>query len=88
MRWTVTGTYDGSKILLDEPLPLEPGTRVMIAVHAAADPPIPSSSPPRSFIDVARSLSIEGPAEWSGRIDHSLYGPMIGEDDDPESSGT
>jgi hypothetical protein len=37
MTWTIMATYDGSKLVLDEPLPLKPGTRVSLTVHAAAD---------------------------------------------------
>jgi hypothetical protein len=83
MTWTITATYDGSKFVLDEPLPLEPGTRVLLTVHAVADERGSESFPPGSFLDVARSLKIDGPPDWSARVDHYLYGPMVGDDDDP-----
>jgi hypothetical protein len=83
MTRTIMATYDGSKFILDEPLPLEDGTRVSITVHAVADQHGSDSSPGTSFIDVARSLTIDGPSDWSARVDHYLYGPMIGDDDEP-----
>jgi hypothetical protein len=72
MTWMIMATYDGSKFILDEPLPLEPGTRVLITVHAAADQHSNDSSPRTSFIDVAASLRIDGPSDWSTRVDHYL----------------
>jgi hypothetical protein len=32
---------------------------------------------PTSFFDVARSIQIEGPPDWSERLDHYLYGGMV-----------
>jgi len=81
MTWAIMATYDGSKLIPDEPLPLEPGTRVWLTVHAV-DQPNSTPSSGASFIDVARSLTIDGPSDWSTRVDHYLYGPMIGDDDE------
>jgi hypothetical protein len=83
MVWKVMATYDGSKFILDEPLPLEPGTRVLLTVHAIADKSSGDSSPGTSFIDTARSMHLDGPSDWSARVDHYLYGPMVGDDEEP-----
>ena len=83
MTWTIMATYDGSKLILDEPLPLEPGTRVWLTVHDAAEQLGSDSSPGISFIDTARSMHLDGPSDWSARVDHYLYGPMVGDDDEP-----
>jgi hypothetical protein len=77
MTWTIMATWDGSKFVLDEPLPLERGMRVLLTIHPADDQHSSDSSAPGSFIDVARSLKIDGPR------DHYLYGPVSGEDDGP-----
>jgi len=82
MTWTITATWDGSKFVLDEPLPLEPGTRVLLTVHPD-DQHGSDSFAPGSFLDVAWSLKIDGPPDWSARVDHYLYGPMVGDEDDP-----
>ena len=66
MTWTAMATYDGSKFVLDEPLPLEPGTRVLLTVHAVDDQHSRNPSPTTSFIDVARSLKIDGPMDKEG----------------------
>ena len=84
MTFVITAMWDGSEFLLDEPPPLEPGTRVVISVEplsegiASAD-----SAEPVSCFDIAMSMDIDGPSDWSARIDHYLYGPMLGDDDEP-----
>ncbi|HEV7587582.1 MAG TPA: hypothetical protein VGO40_05580 [Longimicrobium sp.] len=82
MTWTIMGTYDGSKLIPDEPLPLEPGTRVLLTVHVATEQHSSDSPHGTSFIETALSMNVDGPSDWSARIDHSLYGPMVGDDDE------
>lgn len=82
MRKTITARYDGRAIQPDEPLPLPRGTRLTITWQA--EDPQPSEDKDvgaTTFFTVARSLSIEGPTDWSARIDHYLYGV---DDDKPE----
>ena len=84
MIWTVIGTWDGSNFLLDEPLPLEPGTRAVISVKPLAEGSASAdSAEPVSFIDVALSMDLDGPSDWSARVDHYLYGPMLGDGEEP-----
>jgi hypothetical protein len=75
MTKTITGTYDGRDIHPDEPLPLPRNTRVTLTWRAEEpakdeDEDIGVST----FLDVALSLNVEGPPDWSARIDHYLYG--------------
>jgi hypothetical protein len=75
MKHVINGTYDGRAIHPDEPLPLARNTRITITVHAEepreeGDDDVGATT----FFAVARSLSIEGPTDWSARIDHYLYG--------------
>ena len=83
MTGTFMATYDGSKLIPDEPLPLEAGTRVLVTVHTAADLPQREPSQGKSFFDIARSMKIDGPSDWSSRVDHYLYGPLIDDGDEP-----
>jgi hypothetical protein len=81
MTRLIAATYDGSALRLDEPLPLEPNTRVFITVHSngtvlsnGADHGQGEVSPEVSFFDIALSMDLDGPPDWSARIDHYLYG--------------
>lgn len=73
MTKTITATYDGRAIHPDEPLPLPRDTRVTITVHAE-EPEEDDDVGVSTFLDVALSLNVEGPPDWSERIDHYLYG--------------
>lgn len=70
MSQTLDATFDGNVFRPDQPIELEPNTRVRITIE-----PADSSEPaPQSFLGVARSLELEGPADWSSRLDEYLYG--------------
>jgi hypothetical protein len=79
---TFTATYDGSKLVPDEPLPLKPGTRVWLTVQPVADQPSSDASSTPSFIDIALPMKTDGPPDWSARIDYYLYGPLVDDDDE------
>jgi hypothetical protein len=80
MTHLITATYDGSSSLqLDEPLPLEPNTRVVISVQSAD--PDSSGGNGADFFDIALGMDLGGPPDWSARIDHYLYGGMVGDED-------
>lgn len=74
MTRTIPATYDGRDIRPDEPLPLPRNTRVTVTVHANERKEVDEDVGVSSFLDVALSLSVEGPLDWSARIDHYLYG--------------
>lgn len=70
MTQTLEATYDGEVFRPDEPLELEPNTRVQITIET------PQKSPGNgvSFLETARSLNLEGPPDWSDRLEEYLYG--------------
>jgi len=70
MSQTLEATFDGSVFRPDGPIELEPNTRVRITIQ-----PTPTSeSESQSFLRVAQSLNLEGPSDWSSRLDDYLYG--------------
>jgi predicted DNA-binding antitoxin AbrB/MazE fold protein len=67
---TIDATFDGIVFRPEEPISLEPNTRVRITVETTT----PSTEPPASFLDTASSLNLEGPADWSANLHRYLYG--------------
>lgn len=68
---TIDALFDGEVFRPQERPDLEANTRVRITV----EPLTPPSAAPKSFLDTALSLDLEGPADWSSRVDDYLYGP-------------
>lgn len=66
---TISATYDGEVLLVDKPLRLQPNTRVIIHIETIEDEP----GRTRSFLRTARSLNLDGPGDWSTRLDDYLY---------------
>lgn len=71
MSKTLGATFDGNVFRPDEPVDLKPNTRVQLTVEPAET----VERRPGSFLRVARSLELEGPPDWSSRLDGYLYGP-------------
>ncbi|WP_366524916.1 antitoxin family protein [Acaryochloris sp. IP29b_bin.137] len=71
MMQTIEAVFDGKVLLPGEPLDLNEGTRVRITVEPIEEP---EATAPASFLKTARSLQLEGPSDWSERIDEYLYG--------------
>lgn len=70
MTKTLHALYDGKVLRPEEPLNLKPNIRVLITVEMAV-----VEKPKRpSFLQTARSLQLEGPSDWSARIEDYLYG--------------
>ncbi len=70
MIQTVDAFFDGTVLRPDTPLPLEANTRVRVTVET-----LPAQvQPPRSFLRTARSLKLEGPADWAENLENYLYG--------------
>ncbi len=67
---TLEAVFDGTVFHPEEPLALAPNTRVRITVETMP----PTHDTPRSFLQTARSLQLEGPADWSSNLDEYLYG--------------
>jgi hypothetical protein len=77
MTKTIQAIFDGKVLHPEEPLPLEPNTRVQLTLEV---PPTPAAKP-MSFLETAASLKLQGPADWSERLDHYLYGDLLGDTD-------
>ena len=75
MSQTLEAIFDGTVLRPIEPLILEPNTRVRITVESEQSPELKK----RSFLQTARSLNLDGPSDWSERIEDYLYGAQ---DDD------
>lgn len=66
---TVEAIFDGEVLRPEEPLGLQPNTRVRLTIE------IPESKGKRgSFLRTARSLNLEGPSNWPERIEENPYG--------------
>ena len=76
MGKTIEAMFDGTVLHPAEPLALEPNTRVWIVIKTMP----PRTDKPASFLHVARSLNLDGPADWSLNLDHYLYGSEIQHD--------
>lgn len=70
MSQTLDAIFDGSVFRPDQPIELEPNTRVRITI----EPRTASEQESESFLRVARSLNLNGPRDWSSRLDDYLYG--------------
>jgi hypothetical protein len=75
---SVDATYDGKVVLPDEPLPLPPDARVTISFEMADEEQPPAETKkkgePYAVLKAALAANIEGPPDWSERVDHYLYG--------------
>jgi hypothetical protein len=70
MSQTLDATFDGRVFRPDQPIELAPNTRVRITI----EPSPTSEHASESFLRVARSLNLDGPPDWSSRLDDYLYG--------------
>jgi predicted DNA-binding antitoxin AbrB/MazE fold protein len=68
---TIEATFDGTVFRPTEPVLLEPNTRVKITFKTEPATKL------RSFLDTARSLNLDGPADWSEKVEEYLYGGMV-----------
>ncbi len=70
MTRSMTATFDGEVLRPDEPVDLEPNTKVRITIEESE----PLAEKTLSFLDTAASLNLEGPSDWSERFEEYLYG--------------
>ena len=68
MSEIIDAVFDGEVFHPDKPVKLKPNTRVKIVVELP-----PSSTKKASFLSTAKSLKLEGPADWSENLDDYLY---------------
>jgi hypothetical protein len=69
MTKTIEAVFDGETLRPDEPLELAPNTRVRLTIETLSP-----SHVPMSFLQTARSLGLDGPADWSANLEEYLYG--------------
>ena len=70
MSQILEATFDGQVFRPVKSVKLQPDTRVQLVVTVKATP----EEKPKSFLRVARSLKLQGPKDWSSRVDDYLYG--------------
>ncbi|GAB4306322.1 MAG: hypothetical protein Fur0025_48350 [Oscillatoriaceae cyanobacterium] len=71
----ITAIFDGQSLQLESPLNLEVGTRVKITVETLLAP----KDTPKTFLQTAQSLQLQGDPDWSENIDQYLYGNSSGD---------
>lgn len=71
MSTTLYAMFDGEVLRPDQPLPFAPNTRVRLTVEEEGEP---TAEAPASFLRTARTLNVDGPPDWSTRLDDYLYG--------------
>jgi len=64
MTRTTTATFDGEVLRPDSPVDLEPNTKVRITIEATE----PLAEKTLSLLDIAASLNLDGPSDWSERF--------------------
>ena len=62
--------FDGTVLRPDEPIELEPNTRVRLVLETMPQ----ATQEPASFLRTARSLQLDGPPDWSNNLDSYLSG--------------
>lgn len=73
MLRTIDAVYDGEVFQPVEPVELKPNTRVKIILETGED----EEEQPKSFLQIARSLNLEGPIDWARNIDDYLRGEEV-----------
>lgn len=62
---TIEAVFDGKVLRPQDPVGLEPNTRVRITIETLE----PSSGKAASFLRTARSLNLDGPPDWAMNLD-------------------
>ena len=70
MTTTIEAVFDGHVIRPEEPLVLEPNTRIKVTIEKIQQ----DADKKTSFLQTARSLNLEGPPDWALNLDDYLYG--------------
>lgn len=74
MNTTLFATFDGEVLRPELPIRLAPNTRVRLTVETDDT----ESAESYSFLDTAEGLNLEGPSDWSERLEDYLYGERGG----------
>ena len=70
MTKTLKAVFDGEVLRPVEPVGLKPNTRVRLTLEV--DDSVEEK--PKSFLNTARELELDGPPDWSEKLDDYLYG--------------
>ena len=78
MRQELEAIFDGTALQLEAPLNLATGTRVRIIVESV----LPNEQKqPKTFLQTAKSLQLQGEPDWSEKMDQYLYGQTVSSND-------
>lgn len=78
MRQELEAIFDGTALQLEAPLNLATGTRVRIIVESV----LPNEQKqPKTFLQTAKSLQLQGEPDWSEKMDQYLYGQTVSSKD-------
>jgi hypothetical protein len=69
MLKTIEAIYDGKVFHPADLLVLEPNTRVRLTIETVP----PATEGAGAFLRVARSLNLDGPADWATNLETYLY---------------
>jgi len=67
---TIEAVYDGQVFRPNDPLTLEPNIRVRLTIETVQS----DTEDAKSFLQVARSLNLDGPSDWAANLETYLYG--------------
>ncbi|MDQ3606146.1 MAG: hypothetical protein M3418_08205 [Gemmatimonadota bacterium] len=70
MTRTLFATFDGEVLRPEEPVALAPNTRVRLTIETTEVNETSSAS----FLRTSQALNLQGPADWSARIEDYLDG--------------
>ncbi len=73
MTTSLYAIFDGEVLRPDRPILLAPNTRVRLIMETTE----PEESEITSFLQTAQALKLDGPADWSTRLDEYLYGEAL-----------
>jgi predicted DNA-binding antitoxin AbrB/MazE fold protein len=75
MLQEIEAIFDGTSLHPETPLNLAVGTRVRIIVESV----LPNEQKPKTFLQTAKSLQLQGESDWSEKVDRYLYGEVLSE---------
>jgi len=67
METRIEATFDGQVFRPIKPFSLPPNTNVRLIIELI-------QGPPRSFLETAESLNLDGPPDWASNLDEYLHG--------------
>ena len=62
---TIEAVFDGKVLHPEDPLALQPNTRVRITIETVE----PATAKAASFLRTARSLNLDGPPDWATNLE-------------------